>query len=97
MNIREGKAKFKNVRILLYTVCIYTILLGIIVQKPGPKKDAVMQWHMQSGTITTNLNAEVEFTLPEFSTTNAVTWKCHMGDYAMCRDNMILRREILTQ
>ena len=39
-----------------------------------------MQWHTQAGNITTNLKVKVDFTLPELSATNAVTWKCHVDN-----------------
>ena len=48
----------------------------------NPKKYAVMQWHKQAGNITTNIKVELDFTLPEISATNVVTWKCHVDDSA---------------
>ena len=55
-----------------------------------------MQWHTQSGNITTNLKVEVKFTLPELSATNVVTWKCHVDDSDKGRNCMILGIDILT-
>ena len=55
-----------------------------------------MQWHTQAGNITTNLEVEVKFILPELSATNFVTWKCHVDDSAKVRYNMILGRYLLT-
>ena len=55
-------------------------------------KDDVMQWHTQAGNITTNLKVEVNFTLPELSMNNVVTWKFHRGESVKGRYDMILGR-----
>ena len=52
--------------------------MGKLVEKPHPYKYAMMQWHIKVGNITTNLKVKVDFTLPVLSTTDVVTWKCHM-------------------
>ena len=54
-----------------------------------------MQWNTQSGNITVNIKVEVDFTLPELSAMNAVTWKCHMYDSAKGRYDTILRIYLL--
>ena len=51
-----------------------------------------MQFHTQAGNIPTDLKVEVDFTLPELSTTNVVTWKCHVDYSAKGRYDMILGR-----
>ena len=56
-----------------------------------------MQWHMQAGNITTNIKVEVDFTLPELSFTDVVTWKCHVDESAKGRYDVILGRDILTK
>ena len=56
-----------------------------------------MQQHTQAVNITTNLKAEVEFTLPELSATNFVTWRYHVGDSIKGRYGMILRKYLLTE
>ena len=53
-----------------------------------------MQWHTQAGNITTNINIEVDFTLPELSVTNVVVWKCHVDDSTKGSYDMILGRDI---
>ena len=40
-----------------------------------------MQWHMQSGGITTNLKIKIYFTLHELSATKIVMWSRH-ADYS---------------
>ena len=55
-----------------------------------------MQWHTQTGNITTNLKVEVDFTLPALSAKNVVTCKFHVDDSAKDRYDMILGRYILT-
>ena len=56
-----------------------------------------MQWHIQAKNITTNLKAEVYFTLPVLSATNVVTWICHVGDFAKGSYDMIFGRDLLTE
>ena len=51
-----------------------------------------MQWHMQVGKITTNLNVKIDFTLPELSATKIMTWTCHVDDSANSRYDIILDR-----
>ena len=55
-----------------------------------------MQWHTQAGSITTNINVKIEFTLPELSETNVVTCNCHVYDSAKGRYDIILGRYLLT-
>ena len=76
--------------------CSYTIVVGRLVGKLHSDKDAVMQWHMQAGNITTNIKVKVYFTVPALRTTNVVTWKCHVNDSDKDRYNMILGRKLLT-
>ena len=94
MNTREGKADFKNFCILLDSGCSSTIEMGKLVLKT-PEKDAPIQWHTQSGNITTNLKVKVDFTLPALSVPNVVTCKCHVDDYARVRYDTILGRDLL--
>ena len=55
-----------------------------------------MKCHIQECSITNNLKVEIDFTLPELSATNVVTWNCHVDDFAKGRYDMILYRDILT-
>ena len=61
------------------------------------KKYYVIQWHMQTGNIITNIKVEVDFILPELSVKNVVTWKFHVYGSAKGRCYMILGRYILTE
>ena len=96
MNTRKGRVRFKNYRILLDSVCSYTIVTRRLVQKLRPRKDDVMQWQTQAGNITTNLKVNVDFTLPALSANNVVTWNCHVDDSAKGRHDIILGRDLLT-
>ena len=71
--------------------------MGRLVKKLAPEEDAPMQWNTQSRNITTYLKVKVDFTLPALSTTNVVTWNCHVDDSAKGRYDMILGRDILTK
>ena len=97
MNTRRGKEKLKNFQIPLESGCSSAILMGRIVEKLRLEKDAVMQWHIQDGNVSTNLKVKVYFSLPALSATNIVTWKCHVDESTKGRYNMILGRDILTE
>ena len=97
MNTRKGKAKFKNFRILLDSVCSSAILMGRLVEKLGPKIYYVIQYHTQAGNITTNLKVEVDFTLPELSAKTLFTCRYHVDDSTKGRYYMILGRDILIE
>ena len=43
MDTQKGKAKFKNFRVLLNCGCIYTILMGRIIQKLNHKENNLIQ------------------------------------------------------
>ena len=45
MNNRYGRVKFNNFLIILDSVCSSMIVMGRLVEKIRPEKDAVMQWH----------------------------------------------------
>ena len=47
---------------LLDSGCSFTILMRRLITKLRPKKDAVMQWYMQAGDVTTNLKVKIDFT-----------------------------------
>ena len=74
----------------------YPIVMGRLVEKLFPKKDAPIQWHMQAGNTTTDIKVKVYFNLPALSETNVVTWICHVDDSAKGRYDMILGRGLLT-
>ena len=97
MNTRKGRLKFKNFRILLGSGCSYTIVIGRLVENNNLEKYAVMQRHKQAVNITTNLKVKGEITLPSISATNIVTWKCHLGDSAKGRYDMISGQYLLTE
>ena len=96
--IPEKVKKFsRNFRTLLDSGCSSTIVMGRLVKKLHPDKDAVMQWHTQDVNITTNLKVNIYFTLPTLSATNFVLWKCHVDVSAKGRYDMILVQDILTE
>ena len=97
MNTRRNKSKFKNSQILLDSGCTSTIIMIRLVEKICPEKYAVTQWQTQAGNITTNFKVKVDFTLPTLSSTNVVTWKCHVDGSAWVRYGMFLGRYLLTQ
>ena len=94
MNTKHGRAKPNNFRILLDSGCSSTIVMRRIFGKLYPEKDAVMQWHTQAGSITTNHKVKEDFTLTAFSATNVVTCKCHVYDSAKGGYNSILGQDL---
>ena len=42
------------------------------------------------------MKIKIDFTLPEFSETKIVVWKCHVYYFAKCGWDMILGRYLLT-
>ena len=56
-----------------------------------------MQWHMQAGNITTNIDVKVDFVLPSLSATGFLMWKFHVNDSYKGRYYMILVQDILTE
>ena len=60
------------------------------------KEDAVMQWHMQAGNITTNIRVKIFFTLPELSAVKPLIWNSYVDHSAKVRYNMNLCRDLLT-
>ena len=66
-----------------------------LIEKLYPKKDAVMQCHMEAGNITTNVKAKIDFTLPELSAPNILMYNCHVDDSAKGRYEMVLHKYIL--
>ena len=97
MNTIKSKEKLKNFRILLESGFSSTIVMGRLVEKLYINEDAVMQWHTQSGNITTNLKVKVYFILPALSATTVVTWKCHAYESAKGRYDIILGIYLLTE
>ena len=57
----------------------------------------MIQWHTQGGNITTNIRVKIDFTLPELSATNVMTWNFHVGDSAKGGYPMILGRDRLKE
>ena len=55
-----------------------------------------MQCHTKAGSINTNLEVNIYFTLPELSATKIVTYIYHVDDSAKGRYDIILGRDLLT-
>ena len=72
------------------------IVMGRLVEKIYPEKDAVIQWHSQDDNITTNIKVKVNFTLPALGVKNVVTCKCYVENSAKDRYGMILGQYLLT-
>ena len=73
-----------------------TIVMGRLVKQLSLEENSLMQCHTQSGSIPTNLNVNMDFTLLTLSATDVVTLKCHVYDSAKGRCDMILVQDLLT-
>ena len=82
MNVRKGRAKFKNFHVFLDSGCSSTIVMGIMVKKLGLEEDTPMQWNTQAGNVTNNLNVKIYITIPAFSAINFMMCNCHVDDSA---------------
>ena len=81
MNTQKGRVKFKNFIILLDSGYSFIIVMGRLIKQLTPKEYAVMQWNIQSGSITINLKVKIDFTLPKLSATKIMTWDIHGDDF----------------
>ena len=97
INIRKGRARFKNFRILLDNQCSSTIVMVRLIKILSPEKDVVMQWYTQAVNITNNNKVGVDFSIPALSTKKFVTWIFHVDYSARGRYDMILGRYLLTE
>ena len=55
----------------------------------------MVQWHIQSGIIPTNIKVKIDFTSSELSAENIMTWNCHVGESAKVKYDIILGRYLL--
>ena len=55
----------------------------------------MLQWHIQVGSITTNLKVKIYFTLSGLSAAKIVMWNFHVNEFSKGRYDMILGRYIL--
>jgi hypothetical protein len=66
-------------RILLDTGASATIILNDAIRGlNGPVlEEQPMKWNTVGGQFVTTLQSEINFTLPEFSTSKDIIWTCH--------------------
>ena len=69
MNTLKVRSKFKIFRILLDSGCSSTIVMKRLIKTIHPKRDDVMKWHKQAGSINTDQKVKIDFTLPKLSAT----------------------------
>ena len=74
----------------------FTIVMRSLVETLSLEKDAVIEWHMQAGNITTYFKVKVDFTLPVLIVMNVVTCNFHLDYSAKGRYDIILGRDIIT-
>ena len=55
---------------VLYSGCSSTIVMIRLISEHNPKKDSVMKCNTQAGNINTDLIVKIDFTLPEYGSTN---------------------------
>ena len=84
--------KFKTLLILLDGECSSTIIIKRLITKLNPTIYNVIQWHMQTYNINTNLKVQIGFTLPEISAATVETRGFHVYESDKGRYDIILDR-----
>ena len=97
-NIRGGKKnrknKYENLRVLLDSGCSHSLILSKFC-KIKNKNKKVRKYSTGSGTLTTTHEAEVQFTLSEFSTSKIITSKFSTIEDDVVGYDMIIGRDLV--
>ena len=80
MNIRSGKARFKNFQIILDSGRSSTIVVVKLTAKIKSKETAKTMWETQAEKFKTTKKVNVDCCLSEFIATEKVMWKCHSDE-----------------
>ena len=96
MNTHNVKVRFGKFRILLYRGSSSTIVMVNMTPKLKQEETTMTTWETQAVNFTASNKLNVELCLHYFSTTDIVTYKCHVYDSAKGRYNMIMGRDLLT-
>ena len=62
-------------------------------------KEQTTTWNTVGGQFVTTLKREIQFTLPEFSTSEVIQWECHVDTKTLCRNeqyDMIIGADLLS-
>ena len=98
-NIRGGKKnrknKYENLRVLLDSGCSHSLILSKFC-KIKNKNKKVRKYSTGSGTLTTTHEAEVQFTLSEFSTSKIITSKFSTIEDDVVGYDMVIGRDLMT-
>ena len=96
LNIRLGKPKYKDIKILLDTGASKSIIRADRVKKLRKKHKSKTIWDTAAGQMSTNKTVKVKFRLSEFDERKEITWDFHVTECPL-RYNMIIGRDILTK
>jgi hypothetical protein len=97
-----GTGKPGIVRILLDTGASATIILKDAIRGlTGPVfQSTPTKWHTMGGQFVTKLQREIQFKLPEFSTSKIIHWVCHKDTNTLRRNaqyDMIIGADLLSE
>ena len=96
LNIRLGKPKYKDIKILLDTGASKSIIRADRVKKLRKKHKSKTIWDTAAGQMSTNKTVKAKFRLSEFDERKEITWDFHVTECPL-RYDMIIGRDILTE
>ena len=93
---KDCKIKYDNLWILLDSSCSDSIAISKYGKK-NKQEVKTRKFTTGSGTLKIKYEANIKFTLPEFSNFKIINWEFHVTDYEDLGYDMILGRDIMTQ
>ena len=95
INVRLGKPKQQDIRILLDSGSSATLIKESLCKKLRVKPGTESTWNTASGTFRTKGTTKIELTLPEFYPDRRINWKMHTTKNL--NYDMILGRDLLEE
>ena len=99
-NVKGGKTKnsnkYSDLRVLVDTGCSHSIIVKNYC-KASKSHKKVKKYATGSGTLTTQYETKVHFSLPEFSDKKVITWNFSVTDSKDLGYDLILGRDLMTE
>ena len=100
INIRNGKEKYKPLRILLDSGTSATIVNGTYTKKLRTRTDTKTKWKTKAGTFYTDATCKVQLVLPEFDEQKLIEYKVHVDNITnstTSRYDMIIGTDLMEE
>ena len=98
-NVQGGKKgnhkKYENLRVLIDTGCSHSLILTKYCSRRLKKNKN--KYSTGSGSLTTQYESQVHFTLPEFSDKKIINWKFSVADSPTIGYDLIIGRDLMLQ